>query len=542
MIKSFTIRKRLLFTLGIATALLVVMRVESAQRTLSMLEETRSLLDNRILAIQHLSRVLDALRSALVDVHDAVHSGAMTPTVGAETIQAKLAQANAAWAEYQPRADTPEERTATEAARPVVERAKAAAARMADLMRRNELAEIDRSEASAAIGLVGELSHSVFRLIDINVETSRRDVMEQRATVRGRILFTNLAAALAIGLFLWLAWSVNRSVSESLRRVTGELDALSAGEGNLASRIKAEDHDEIGDLARSFNRVMEKLQFLIRGIQESGIKVAASSTELAASAKQHEATVAQQVASTNEVESAARQIAHTATELSGTMSRLTEAAQHAQGLATTGQDSLSQMSSAMSQMQTSAAGIADKLSTINTKTSSITNIVTTINKVADQTNLLSLNASIEAAKAGEFGQGFGVVAREIRRLADQTAVATLDIEQTVKEMQVAVSSGVMSMDRFSEEVRRAVHDASTVGARLGQIIEQVNLLTPQFAAVSEGMSSQSLGAQQISEAMSQLSQAAGQTADALRDSAQAISQLNEAARGLQHEVTRFGAS
>jgi methyl-accepting chemotaxis protein WspA len=211
-------------------------------------------------------------------------------------------------------------------------------------------------------------------------------------------------------------------------------------------------------------------------------------------------------------------------------------------VAATGQQSLTQMVSAMAQMQASAVGVADKLATINTKAASITSIVTTITKVADQTNLLSLNASIEAAKAGEFGQGFGVVAREIRRLADQTAVATLDIEQTVKEMQVAVASGVMSMDRFTEEVRLAVAEVAAVGAQLGQIIEQVNALGPQFMAVGEGMSSQSLGAQQISEAMSQLSLAAGQTADALRDSAQAISQLNEAARELQQEVGRFGAS
>jgi methyl-accepting chemotaxis protein WspA len=161
--------------------------------------------------------------------------------------------------------------------------------------------------------------------------------------------------------------------------------------------------------------------------------------------------------------------------------------------------------------------------------------------VADQPNLLSLNAAIEAAKAGELGQGFGVVAREIRRLADQTAAATLDIEQTVKEMQVAVSSGVVGMETFTEEVRRAVATISEVSGQLGRIIEQVNVLGPQFLAMGEGMTSQSQGAQQISEAMTALSEGAGQTADALRESSRAIGQLNEAARELQREVGRFGA-
>ncbi len=117
---------------------------------------------------------------------------------------------------------------------------------------------------------------------------------------------------------------------------------------------------------------------------------------------------------------------------------------------------------------------------MNEKTGNINSVVTTITKVADQTNLLSLNAAIEAEKAGEYGLGFGVVAMEIRRLADQTAVATYDIEKMVKEMQSAVSAGVMGMDKFSEEVRRGVEEVRQVSAQLAQIIHQVQALTPRF--------------------------------------------------------------
>ena len=96
--------------------------------------------------------------------------------------------------------------------------------------------------------------------------------------------------------------------------------------------------------------------------------------------------------------------------------------------------------------------------------------MTTITKVADQTNLLSINAAIEAEKAGEYGLGFLVVAREIRRLADMTAVATLNIQRMVKEMQYSVSAGVMEMDKFSEQVRKVVGEVGHIGGQLGQII------------------------------------------------------------------------
>ncbi|HEX9872269.1 MAG TPA: methyl-accepting chemotaxis protein, partial [Candidatus Tectomicrobia bacterium] len=157
---------------------------------------------------------------------------------------------------------------------------------------------------------------------------------------------------------------------------------------------------------------------------------------------------------------------------------------------------------------------------------------TTISKVAEQTNLLSLNAAIEAEKAGQYGRGFAVVAREIRRLADQTAEATLDIEHIVKEMTSAISAGVVGMDQFAHEVRQGAEAIRTVGAQLAQIISQVQVLTPRFDAVHEGMQAQAQGAQQINAAMIQLQDAAQRTMGSLHASTRAIAQLSEVSQRL----------
>jgi methyl-accepting chemotaxis protein WspA len=193
----------------------------------------------------------------------------------------------------------------------------------------------------------------------------------------------------------------------------------------------------------------------------------------------------------------------------------------------------------MAQVTEAVGTITGKLAVLNEKAGNISSVVTTITQVADQTNLLSLNAAIEAEKAGEFGRGFAVVAREIRRLADQTAVASSDIGEMVKEMQSAVSAGVMGMDKFSEEVRRAVQEVRTAGAQLAQIIEQVQALTPRIETVNEGMQAQATGASQISEALAQLSEGARQTAESLRQSNEAIQQLNEATFGLRAGIEKF---
>ena len=183
--------------------------------------------------------------------------------------------------------------------------------------------------------------------------------------------------------------------------------------------------------------------------------------------------------------------------------------------------------------------IGEKLAVINEKAANITGIVTTITKVADQTNLLSVNAAIEAEKAGEYGVGFLVVAREIRRLADQTAGATLDIEQMVQQMQSAVSAGVMEMDRFTDQVRRIVQDVGGISQQMAEIIERVNANTVSFERVNESMQSQSQGADQISHEMEQLTGHARQSTEAICEYARASNELQDAIGSLKSSIATF---
>ena len=221
------------------------------------------------------------------------------------------------------------------------------------------------------------------------------------------------------------------------------------------------------------------------------------------------------------------------------MSEVSVAAEQTSLLAGGGQAGLARMELTMNSVMEAAGSVNAKLAVLNEKAGNITQVVTTINKVADQTNLLSLNAAIEAEKAGEYGRGFAVVATEIRRLADQTAVATYDIEQMVREIQSSVAAGVMGMDKFSEEVRRGIGDVQQVGDQLAQIIGQVQSLVPRVMTVNEGMLTQATGAEQIDQALSQLSDATQQTVESLRQSSLAIDELNTVANGLRTGVFRF---
>jgi methyl-accepting chemotaxis protein WspA len=310
--------------------------------------------------------------------------------------------------------------------------------------------------------------------------------------------------------------------------------------GDLTLEVPVTDQkDDIAKLQTSFHSMNRGLNTLIKQVQKSGVQIVTSATKIAASGKQLEATVNEQAASTNEVVATAKEIATTSRQLVKTMDEVSHMSEATTKEASGGQKELSRMEKTMGQLAGATSSISGKLGIISEKANNINSIITTITKVADQTNLLSLNAAIEAEKAGEYGMGFAVVAREIRRLADQTAVATLDIENMVKEMQSAVSTGVMEMDKFSKEVSRGIEDIRNISYQLAQIIQQVQSLTPRFDAVNRGMDAQSDGAQQISEAMLQLSEASMQTAEALREINGSISQLNEASQGLRQQISSF---
>ncbi len=327
-------------------------------------------------------------------------------------------------------------------------------------------------------------------------------------------------------------------------KIAGVVDvAEKISVGNLTTQVQVTDgQDEIAKLLNAFRTMTQNLNSLIRQVQQSGIQITTSATQIAASGRELEATVTEQVASTNEVVATAKEIAATSGQLVRTMDEVSGMSESTAQAASSGQKELFRMEATMRQLADATGSISAKLGVISEKANNINTIVTTITKVADQTNLLSLNAAIEAEKAGEYGMGFAVVAREIRRLADQTAVATLDIESMVKEMQSAVSTGVMEMDKFTREVGRGVEDVRNISVQLAEIIEQVQNLTPRFEVVGHGMEAQSQGAQQISEAMVQLSEASSQTADTLREINGAIAQLNDAAQGLRQEISRFQVS
>lgn len=343
---------------------------------------------------------------------------------------------------------------------------------------------------------------------------------------------------IAILLTLGIGFVLTHNITNPLIRL--EKSALKMADGDLTITLQDTARtDEIGSLSKSFARMIESLGTLISQIQHTGLHMNSAVVELSATTREQQATTTQVSSTATEISATAKEMSATSAELSRTSDGVSEVVENANVLATEGKTGIDSIETIMRGILDAAAGINTRLGAINEKAININAVVTTITKVADQTNLLSLNAAIEAEKAGEYGRGFAVVAGEIRRLADQTASSTDNIEVMVEEMISAVGSGVMGMDKFVEELRRGAESIIAVGHQLDRIVEEVQTLAPSFESVNEGMQVQTQGAQQISEALSLLGEAAQNSSESIQDISTSVDGLRDAADKLKGCVSIF---
>ena len=364
-----------------------------------------------------------------------------------------------------------------------------------------------------------------------NLFQIRLSEIKKQQTIILIIVSTSLIFALGIGYII--VSEMNRFFRNVHKAV------INFSKGNLEARIPLSYDLSFEKIRVLGNELGDRIEALIGQLQKAGVQLTITTTEIAAAAKHQEGTVCQQEATVKQILITAGEISSTAKEFAKTMNDVSSSSERTSELASSGKQGLTQMENTIRLMVDASRNIASKLAVLNEKAGTITGVITTITKIADQTNMLSLNASIEAEKAGEHGKSFAVIAREIRRLADKTANATLDIEKMVSEMISAVTEGVVGVDKFSEEIRTGVYQVSKVSEQLSSIISQVQQQTINFEYVNRGMQAQSIGAEQINESIMELSDAAQQTTISIRQFHAAIEQLTAASKEMQACVARM---
>lgn len=364
-----------------------------------------------------------------------------------------------------------------------------------------------------------------------------------------------LSAALAFVFSVFLVLFVSKQISRHLGIVTNI--AVEIAEGNIDKAVedlKSEANiglfkkytkddvivkDEILILFRAIRKMTFNLASLLTQVSKSASQVSQTTFKITSSAHDTEATVAEQAALTNQVNATSNEISKTSANLANTMDYLTQTFHDNATMLVSGLENLNEIKVNINELFESSGEISQKLELIKERASGINSVITTITKVANQTNLVSLNASIEAERAGSFGTGFAVVAREIRRLADQTSVAALNIEEMITEMQVAVAEGGNTISGYMEKSKKSTEKTSMIIDRISELIDRTNELPEKIFEANLGMKQQSESALQIHESMQQLNTAAIQTRNTIIEFNSATEKLNEAVGDLTNELKKF---
>ncbi len=363
------------------------------------------------------------------------------------------------------------------------------------------------------------------------------DEAEILGPVRAEVLKTLMVILAGLIVAAAIAYLFTRALVGRVETAAGTAEKVAGGD--LTIRVQAEGSDETGVLLSSLRHMVDSLAGLLGRLKSSSVQLLSTANEITATSRKQEQINNDIGASTSEIAASTSEISATAQELLGVMREVSASSGTTAEVAAAGRTDLDSLQDTMQGLLAATSSIAERLEVMAQRAESIGTVVTTITKVADQTNLLSLNAAIEAEKAGEYGAGFAVVSREIRRLADQAAVATLDIGRLVGEVQESVSSGVAEMSRFTARVRDGVREVTALSTQLGTVIEGVESLKPRFDAAHRGMEAQAAGAGQINEAMLQLRDIALLSGESSQATRAASAQLLAAVEDLKTEIARF---
>ena len=366
---------------------------------------------------------------------------------------------------------------------------------------------------------------------------------EDAAAMRARTarLESTIFGVVIAGILLLVVWGLAlvRSVSKALKSMNVMVRDLAEGEGDLSKRLEIGSGDELGELAKWFNTFLEKIHLIISEVAGAAGQVAAASEQLSSSATLQAKGADTQKDQTTNVATAMQQMSSTVQQVSENCIRAADASRKAAETARGGGLVVEKALTQMRSIADSVAATAKKMGELGRSSDQIGRIAGVIDDIADQTNLLALNAAIEAARAGEQGRGFAVVADEVRKLAERTTTATKEIAQMIQTIQDGTSGAVTAMESGSHQVEEGVASTARAGESLQQIIRMSEEVGSMITHIATAATQQSGATIEINQNMDQIAELVKESASAAQQSAKACQDLSDLALALQNMVGSF---
>jgi methyl-accepting chemotaxis protein len=399
----------------------------------------------------------------------------------------------------------------------------------------------DAATASILMGQTDDhfqsLSKHVTELLAIENKVSSDEYASSGRTFTMVLVLSAVVFLAAIFLSFSITLIMKALILSPITKTVQVIEEVS--EGDLTRRIDVTSTDEIGEMAGHFNAFAEKLHDAITHVAESSNEVSSAASTLDQATEKMATGVEEAAMQVNSVATSSEEMSKTSSEIAQNCVAAVKSAQEANLSASTGETIIGETIAVMNRINERVRESAEVIKDLGTRSDQIGQIVGLINDVADQTNLLALNAAIEAARAGEHGRGFAVVADEVRKLAERTSHATKEISDTIRAMQTETKKAVASMEEGVNEVSSGTKEAAKSGEALKEILSQITRVTGEINQIAVASEEETATTNEIATSIQQISQVMQDTATRIQENADASSRLAGLSKGLQEMVGQF---
>ncbi|MFB3946409.1 methyl-accepting chemotaxis protein [Aeromonas veronii bv. sobria] len=401
---------------------------------------------------------------------------------------------------------------------------------MENKMMKDQLVQLSTKEVQA----LGDKMDEAITALAGQVRQRLEADLHQRLAANQRH-FWWVTAPLTASLLLYLYLMIGAYLS--LRGTVGRVRDIAArvNAQDLSQHIEIVGQDELAAISRDYNVTLETLRTLMRRVRENGVTVVESATEIEARTCRSQEVIADQQGEPHQVATAIKELAATSQDMAGNALQAARMTQEAQNVVGQGEDVVERTIKAIDHINREVLRTADTIGQLEQQCSQIGGVISVIRGIAEQTNLLALNAAIEAARAGEQGRGFAVVADEVRSLANRTQGATVEIQQMIEQLQSGARASVTAMSAASHEAQEGVGLAQEAKQAFGAITEKVDRMVDTNAIIASAIEQQGAVVNEIERNVVRISDGSDealQVANAARDAARQIHQLTEQLRAM----------